>query len=541
MREPLREFGGECFVVDVRAWAGDRHTSVGFPRCSWEYDIRLAESGRSYVCFFLRLNIDMSINYSGLFSPSPVVHLAPKPWSTLQIVAPLIAAILSIIITLFSASIYQRKNLARIKWREEFVHRLRPPRKIKPVHHLRSEWEIDQESEHHEDPVTKGDEPFVSISTTPLGQYTISGHSAVGRSRTSSMDAVRGNLSRSSESLAGSRQRTAVGLAGAGSGTETIPGNPSRHSESSGGTRDSTAVGRSGAGDTIPGNPSLYSELPGGTDVNHHPGVGRGYPFGPSHQVQARRPLIPVRHLPSTTDDSELNPNRGWRFPGSGSFTGKLLRPWKKVPGKLVEVQPTRRFRVDPSTSGSGIGRSTIGSETTRDSAVTSSYPRRSFDIADHLEGESDSLDYQDYVHNGDGDVGSDDEGTNLISPQEKEERKSGMTTTSLATTSTNPNINIVSPTVSSSSPRSTRIVGPSPLKTNVRSSFVFLVCAHLFNFVDRSGQLFLRSFLPHLLNQPLPYLPIYLGGPYRGDTTTLLKCRPILINNHLYFQIDLR
>jgi len=471
-----------------------------------------------------------SINLYGLCLSSSVVH-APKPWSTLQIVTPLIAAVISSLITLFSASIYQRKNLGRVKWREEFVHRLRPPQKIKPVHHLRSEWEIDQESEHHEDPVNKGGEPFVFLdtSTTPLGQYTISGRGAVGRSRTSSTDAVLGNPSRSSESSAGTpRQRTAVGLSDAGSRMDTIPGHPSRHSESSGGTRDSTAVEGSGAGggtDTIPGNPSLYSELPGGADVIHRPGVGRGYPFGPSHQVQARHPLIPVRQLPSTTE-SELNTNRGWRFPGSGSFKGMLLRPWKRVPGKLVEVQPTKRFRVDPSSPGSGIGHSTIGSETTRDSGVTSSYPRRSSDIADHLEGESDSLDYHDY--NRDGDVASDDEGTNLISLEEKEQRKSGITATSLATISTDPNINIVSPTVSSSSPRSTRIVGPSPSKTDVRLSITFLVCTHLFNFVGRSGQLsqlFLQSFLPHLLNQPLPYLPICLGGPYRGDETTILNC----------------
>jgi len=59
MQEPLREFGRECFVVGVQGWVGDRHTGVGCSRSSWEYDIRLAASGRSYVCFLLRLNIDM--------------------------------------------------------------------------------------------------------------------------------------------------------------------------------------------------------------------------------------------------------------------------------------------------------------------------------------------------------------------------------------------------------------------------------------------------------------------------------------------------
>ena len=408
---------------------------------------------------------------------SPVVHLAPRAWSTLQIVTPFIAAILSIIITLFSVSIYRRHNLRGVKWRDEFVHRLRPPQKVKSVHELGSEWQIEpQELESHEEGVTKlVDEPFVFVDESTPG------------------------------------------------GPDTIPGHPSRYSQSSGGIRDSSAAGGPGTvggSDTIPGNPSRYSESSGGTRERpavDRPGVGRGYPFGPTHQIQARTHLIPVRYLPGkngSSTDSELDTNRRWRFPGSSSFKGiQLPRPWKRVPEKLVEVQPTKRFRVDPRTSGSGCSQSMEGTETTRDSATT--YPRRSFDIADHLEGESDSPDYRDYVQEGGVDAGSDNEDTNLISPEEREERRrvGVVKTRSLARssgtgTSTNPNINVVSPTVSSSSPLSTRVRGPSPLKANVCPSFILLAYTHFVQFCLQAAVPPVPPIIPPPPTQPAPSVP---------------------------------
>ncbi|KIM45602.1 hypothetical protein M413DRAFT_344388 [Hebeloma cylindrosporum] len=370
-----------------------------------------------------------------------VVLVRPQRWSTLQIVTPLITAILGIILTLISTAICRRSKLGKVKLREEFSHRLRRPRKVKSVQYLGAEWEIEphEPEDHGQATTTKVDEPFVFVDAPP---------SSVGQ--------------------------------------DTIPAHPSRYSESSG---DITAVARHGGSGSamIPGNPEQRTAV-------DHPGVDGEYPFGPSHQIQSRTPLIPVRHLPGTSikhptsTDSELGMNRGWRFPGPSSFKAiHIPRPWKRGPGKLVEIQPTKGFRVDPRTSASVIGHSTEGSESTRDSPA-SSYPRRSFDIADNLD-ESDSLDHRDNVHNGDGDVGSDDEDTNLISHEEREERRrsddvvttrspgarsSGMDTVN--TSSTNPNITIISPTVSASSPRSTRIVGPSPSKTNVRPSFLLLI-----------------------------------------------------------------
>jgi len=482
MYELLRGSGGESFVVS-RGRVGNRNTSVGSSRCSWEYNIRFAKSRCPCVCFLLCLIIRMSINCSDLCFLvhvlfSPVVHLAPKPWSTLQIVTPFISAILSIIITLFSASIYRRYNLRNVKWRDEFVHRLRPPQKVKSVQQLGAEWEIEpQELRHHEEGVTtKVDEPFVFVdaSTSPGAPDTIPGHP-----------------SRYSESSGG------INSTAAGGGSDTIPGNPSRYSQSSGGTRERTAVDR--------------------------PGVGRGYPFGPTHQIQARTHLIPVRYLPDTSKngsstDSELDTNRRWRFPGSDSFKGiHIPRPWKRVPEKLVEVQPTKRFRVDPRTSGSASSQSMEGTEMTRGSATTS-YPRRSFDIADHL-GESDSPDYRDYVHEGGMDAGSDNEGTNLISHEEREERRrvGEVKTRSLArssgtgtmnTSSTNPNINVVSPTVSSSSPKSTRIPAPLPSKVNVCPSFILLTYTHSVQLCLQAAVPVIPPVIPPPPTQPAPSAP---------------------------------